>query len=65
MANNKDNIDIQKMYGDYFYLNKDDFIKKYNINLTGLSDDEISQNLHKYGLNEIKEAKSKKWYHYL
>jgi len=41
-------------------LNKDDFIKKYNINFSGLSDDEISQNLHKYGLNEIKEAKSKK-----
>lgn len=65
MVNNKDNIDIQKMYGDYFYLNKDDFIKKYNINLRGLSDDEVSQNIDKYGLNEIKETKSKKWYHYL
>ncbi len=65
MSNNKDNIDIQKMYGDYFYLNKDDFIKKYNINLNGLSDDEVNQNINRYGLNEIKEVKSKKWYHYL
>ena len=65
MSNNKDNIDIQKMYGDYFYLNKDDFIKIYNINLNGLSDDEVNQNINRYGLNEIKEVKSKKWYHYL
>lgn len=64
MANNKDNIDIQKMYGDYFYLNKEDFIKKFNINLNGLSDDEVRNNINTFGLNEMKEIKSKKWYDY-
>ena len=31
----------------------------------GLSSEEASENLHKYGLNEIRGAKPKKWYHYL
>lgn len=64
MASNKDNIDIQKMYGDYFYLNKNDFIQKYNINLNGLSDEDVKSGLSTFGLNEIKEVKSKKWYDY-
>jgi len=30
----------------------------------GISDQKAEENLHKFGLNEIKQAKVKKWYHY-
>ena len=43
---------------------KNEFIKKYNIKENGLSSDAANNLLHKYGLNEIKQAKPKKWYHY-
>lgn len=65
MVNNKDNIDIQKMYESYFHVNRDDFINKFKINPTGLSSNEVSNNIREYGLNEIKGIKAKKWYDYL
>lgn len=66
MSNIKEEINIKKIYGEQCTLPKDDFIKKYNINIdTGLSSTESQNNIHKYGLNEISQNKPKKWYNYL
>lgn len=65
MANIKDEVNISDLYKNECLLSKDEFLKKYNINSTGLTYDEALNNLHKYGLNEIKQAKPKKWYNYL
>ena len=39
-------------------------MKKYRINENGLSSEEANEKIHKLGLNEIKQAKPRKWYHY-
>ena len=64
MPNSKDDVNISKLYGKDCLLSKDDFIKKHNLNVNGLSSSEALENNHKYGLNEIKQSKSKKWYNY-
>ena len=64
MQNSKDEVNISKLYGEDCLLPKDDFIKKHNLNINGLSSSEALQNNRKYGLNEIKQSKSKKWYNY-
>ncbi len=57
--------DIKQFYGEEATLNKEEFIKKYNIKESGLSQENAINNLNKYGKNEIKQAKPKKWYNYL
>ena len=64
MSNSKDEVNISKLYGEDCLLSKDDFIKKHNLNVNGLSSSEALENNRKYGLNEIKQSKSKKWYNY-
>jgi len=64
MQNSKDEVNISKLYGEDCLLSKDEFIKKHNLNLNGLSSSEVLENNRKYGLNEIKQSKSKKWYNY-
>ncbi len=65
MANvKKDDIDINEMYGKDAILTKDEFIKKYNTNLNGLSSTKAQEHINTYGLNEVKQAKPKKWYNY-
>ena len=64
-TNNKDEVNIQKLYGKEGTLPKEDFIKEYNINLNGLSSKEAEARLERYGPNEISSSKPKKWYHYL
>ena len=64
LKNEKEEVDINKIYGEDCIIPKDDFIKKYKIKDTGLSSKESSLRRKKYGLNEIKQAKSKKWYNY-
>ena len=39
-------------------------MKKFEIDEKGLTENEVDQNLKKYGKNEVKQAKPKKWYHY-
>ena len=39
-------------------------LKKYNINEGGLSSSEVEDKSAKYGLNEIRGSKPKKWYNY-
>ena len=60
----KEDISISKLYGNDCVLSKEDFMKKYDIKSSGLSSDEVNTLTQKYGTNEIKQLKSKKWYHY-
>ena len=64
MQNTKDVIDINKLYGEQCLTDKDEFLKKFEIDENGLTENEVDQNLKKYGKNEVKQAKPKKWYHY-
>ena len=64
MSISKEDVNIQKLYGKEGTLSKDDFIKKYNINIGGLSSSEAEENIKKYGLNEVSSTKPKKWYNY-
>ncbi|MGN1326763.1 MAG: magnesium-translocating P-type ATPase, partial [Clostridia bacterium] len=58
--------EVAKIYEDQALLNSVDFIKKYNVNIEkGLSKEQANQNIAKYGLNEIKGNKPKRWYNYL
>ena len=60
----KEELSISKSYGNECLLPKDEFIKKFHIKENGLSTQDVNYLTQKYGLNEIKQAKPKKWYHY-
>ena len=64
MPNLKEDVDIEKLYGVQSSLNKEEFLKKFNINENGLSTSEARSRVNKYGLNEVKQSKPKKWYKY-
>lgn len=64
MANVKEDINMEALYGKECILPKEDFIKTYHIEEDGLSSSQANEKLHKYGPNEIRQAKPKKWYHY-
>jgi len=65
MANKEtEKFDIKENYGHDCILSKDEFISKNNINIEGLSDEGSIQNIYKYGKNEIKQSKPKRWYNY-
>ncbi len=64
MNNLKDEVNINKLYGKGCSLSKESFLKEYSIKESGLSTDEANNLFNKYGLNEVKQSKPKKWYHY-
>ena len=64
LPNAKEEVDVNKMYGKQCTLPKDDFIKEYHVNEKGLSSKKANELIKNLGLNEIKQAKPKKWYHY-
>ena len=64
LENTKEDVDISKMYGEECTLSKEEFIKKYNANVEGISTKKAKELIKKNGLNEIKQAKPKKWYNY-
>ena len=64
MKNKKENININEMYRDDSIISKEEFIKKYNVKEEGLTTAKAEENFEKYGPNEIKQAKPKKWYNY-
>ena len=64
MANAKEEVDVAKMYGEECTLPRDEFIKNYKVNPNGLSDTQATKRIEKLGLNEIKQAKPKRWYSY-
>ena len=59
-----EDIDVKSYYGEECILKVDDFVKKYKINTNGLDDNSSLQNIKKYGRNEIKQSKPKRWYNY-
>ena len=60
----KEDVNISKMYGIVGTIPKEEFIQKYHVTPNGLSAEEANERLRNLGLNEIKQAKPKKWYHY-
>lgn len=60
----KEDVNISKMYGIVGTIPKEEFIQKYHVTPNGLSTEEAKERLRNLGLNEIKQAKPKKWYHY-
>ena len=64
LKNEKEEVDVCKVYGQDCTMPKEDFIKKYKVKDTGLSSKEASTRRKKYGDNQIKQAKAKKWYNY-
>ncbi len=66
MSNNvkKEEVDVVKLYGNEATLPKENFIRNYNVNLDGLTQNIAKEKISKYGLNEISQGKPKKWYNY-
>lgn len=65
MSDSKENVDVLKMYGEDSTTQRDEFLKKHNLNEKGLASKQAEINIKKFGLNETKKAKPKKWYNYL
>lgn len=65
MSDSKENVDVLKMYGEDSTTSRDEFLKKHNLNEEGLTSKQAEINIKKFGLNETKKAKPKKWYNYL
>ena len=65
MSDSKENVDVLKMYGEDSTTKRDEFLKKHNLNEKGLTSKQAEINIRKFGLNETKKAKPKKWYNYL
>lgn len=64
MQNSKEDLNIKEMYGKQCVLSKEDFIKQYNFNSNGLSSQQAQDLLRKNGVNQVSQAKPKKWYNY-
>ena len=64
MANVKEEVNVQKLYGKQSSLNKNEFLKSFGIAETGLTTNEALNRINKYGPNEVKQARPKKWYNY-
>ena len=64
MAQQKNELNIKLAYGKYCTLNKEAFLDSYNFSESGLSSEKAYDNFKKFGVNEISQAKPKKWYNY-
>ena len=58
-------LHLDEKYGEQAILPTNEFLSKMNFLETGLSSDTAISLLHKNGLNELKQAREKKWYNYL
>ena len=66
MQERDEQIDIRKIYGRESILSVEEFIKEKDIDVkNGLNNKQVEEAVLKYGVNEIKKEKPKKWYHYL
>ena len=65
MATKEENKDIYEIYKKDCIYSVEEFLKKHNFNKEGLTERQAKENQAKYGLNVIKQAKPKKWYHFL
>ncbi len=64
MPNVKEDVDIEKLYKTQSSLDKQKFLEEFKINQNGLTTAEAKERINKYGLNEVKQSKPKKWYKY-
>lgn len=65
MSSEKENIDINKIYGKQTLFTKEEFCKEYSVDENkGLTEEQSKKNIEKYGLNEVKSSKPKRWYNY-
>lgn len=60
----KEDFNVKKVYGKQAVLEKEEFIKTFKVKTDGLSTSQAEGKIEKYGLNQIRQAKPKKWYHY-
>lgn len=61
----EEKINVQKDYGETCRTSIKDFLEENKISLDGLTEKEVIERQAKYGKNQMKQAKLKKWYHYL
>lgn len=61
----EEKINIQRDYGETCRTSIKDFLEENKISLNGLTEKEVIERQAKYGKNQMKQAKLKKWYHYL
>ena len=61
---NKEETNVQKQYGDDNFIRKEDIFKKYETSEEGLNSKQVVEKTEKYGINELKQKKEKKWYNY-
>ena len=60
-----DKIDIKKLYGKECISNTEEFISNMKLDIEhGLNDNQVDENIIKYGRNELNNAKPKKRYQY-
>lgn len=64
MSISKETVKVKELYGKECITPKEQFIEDNKIQLSGLTDAQVEESIKKYGLNEIDQAKPKKWYHY-
>ncbi len=60
----KEEINVIQMYKKDCVSNLETFLTENTIKPSGILEEEATQKLHTYGLNEISQNKPKKWYHY-
>ena len=65
MADKEEKIDIEKLYGKEAFTSVEEWKQEQNIDVEkGLNSTQVAENRKKYGKNEMKQKKAKKWYHY-
>lgn len=60
-----EDIHLDEKYGKEAILPPNDFLSNMHFTKDGLMSDDALASLHKNGLNELKQAREKKWYNYL
>lgn len=66
MKNKKDaSSNIIEQYSSINIMTKEEILNEKQVSITGLSSSQVDENKLKYGANEIRGKKPKKWYNYL
>ena len=66
MKNKKDaSSNIIEQYSSINIMTKEEILNEKQVSITGLSSPQVDENKLKYGANEIRGKKPKKWYNYL
>lgn len=61
----EEKIDIQKTYGKICRDNVEDFLEENQFSKQGLTKKQAEERQTKYGKNQLKQSKQKRWYNYL